>query len=255
MIEISLNMQTLVPWIILSAGLIYETSMFIYRKAMGGEQFNLEKYALTYGYVALLAVVAYITTGVIPGVSEVMVQLTEVPDYTAVLPILTAIIFGLFQQGSKVVTARQTATQTSTVPTAVTSPQVALPQTNMTPQALGYVLGIYGGSAKGSPPQQSFTCDINQIPMMFFDFMVERSGKLMYQVFCDSINMTEMMGTNVTEVGKTFPYDFYLNHNIRKPGAHKLVILIGQQDMGTALITWDRRYDYTVTFTGTLPLE
>lgn len=262
MIELSLDMQTIIPWVILTAGLIYETTMFIYRKIVSGEQFSLEKYALTYGYVGLLAVLAYITTGVIPGIDQVMVKLTEVPDYTAVLPIITAVIFGIFQQGSKAIQTRNAPPEpvTPTV-TTVTAPQVAVPTPptgtsyTMTTQALGYVLGIYGGSARSNPPQQSFTCDVNQIPMMFFDLMIEKSGKLMYQVFCDSINMTEMMGTNVKDVGKIIPYDFYLNHNVRTPGTHKVVILIGQQDMQTALITWDRRYDYTVTFTGTLPLE
>jgi len=245
-IEIALNMQTLVPWIILSAGLIYETSMFIYRRVMGGEQFNLEKYALTYGYVGLLAVVAYITTGLIPGVTQVMVQLTEVPSYSTVLPVLMAVIFGIFQQGSRVIQARGTTT---------TTPVVKPPTTQSLP--MGQVLGIYGGSVKSNPPQQSFTCDVNQIPMTFFDFLVTATGKFMYQVFMDGKALTEVMGTNITtsSIGKSLSYDFYINHNFRVPGTHNLQIVIGTDPQTDGNVVWNGKYEYPVTFTGTLPLE
>jgi hypothetical protein len=242
-IELALDMQTIIPWVILMAGLIYETTMFIYRKATSGEAFSLEKYALTYGYVGLLAVLAYITTGVIPGVDEVMVRLTTVPDYTAVLPIITAVIFGIFQQGSRVIQAK-----TST-------PVVTAPTTQSLP--MGQVLGIYGGSAKSNPPQTSFTCDVNQIPMTLFDFLVTSTGKFMYQVFMDGKPLMEQMGTSLTSasIGKSIPYDFYINHNFRVPGTHQLQIVIGTQPQQDGNTVWNGKYEYPVTFTGTLPLE
>ena len=85
------------------AGLwLYVTVMAIYRKLSAGESFTPEKYALTFGYGALIIGAAYLVSGVIPDASVVMAQLmTTTPDATTVLPLIIAVITGLFQKGFK----------------------------------------------------------------------------------------------------------------------------------------------------------
>lgn len=237
------DIQTILLWAILIGGIVYETTMWIYRRVTAGEQFTLEKYALTYGYVGLFAVVTYYVTGAIPGVQDIMVNLTSVPDVAAFLPLITALFMGIFQQGSKKLQS-----------SGITAPSV-VPSVPATPPVMGKVLGIYGGSVKSNPPQQSFTCDVNQIPMTFFDIAVEVTGKFMYQVFMDGKPLTEPMGTNWKTIGAIMTYDFYINHNFRVPGAHSVDIVIGTQPQQDGKTVWNGKYTYPVVFTGVVPLE
>jgi hypothetical protein len=111
----TMDIQTILPIIILAGGLIYETSMWIYRKIQNNETFDLGKYALTYGYVALLATSVYIITGIVPGVSDIMSQLgNSIPDVTTVLTVASALIIGVFQQFTKKPAA---VTTPATIPT------------------------------------------------------------------------------------------------------------------------------------------
>ena len=107
--------QTIVTVAVLFAGIIYTTAMYIYRKATAGEAFNLEKYALTFGYVAIVAVAAYITTGVLPDFDALLTQiLASFPDSGTVLAGISTIIIYVFHQGTK---KTATVTATSTVST------------------------------------------------------------------------------------------------------------------------------------------
>lgn len=109
--------QTIVTVAVLFAGIIYTTVMYIYRKATAGEAFDLEKYALTFGYVAIVAVAAYITTGVLPDFDAFLTQiLASFPDSGTVLAGISTIIIYVFHQGTKktaTVTASSTVSTTS----------------------------------------------------------------------------------------------------------------------------------------------
>lgn len=95
----TIDLSTLLPVIILGAGLIYETCTWIYRKVQNNEPFDLGKYALTFGYVGLVAVGSYIVTGILPGVSDVMNQLgNSVPDMTAIMGAASTVIIGVSHQ-------------------------------------------------------------------------------------------------------------------------------------------------------------
>ena len=97
-----MDVQNILLWGILVGGLIYETTMWVYNKMTKGESFSAEKFALTYGYVALLAIVAYLGTGTIPAVADIISKLGEaVPDPTTVFTAASALVIFLYQQGKK----------------------------------------------------------------------------------------------------------------------------------------------------------
>ena len=90
------------------AGLwLYISVMAIYRKISTGETFTLEKYATTFGYGALIVGAAYLAAGVIPDANVLLTQImTTTPDGPTVLPLVLAIITGLFHQGIKIQNAK-----------------------------------------------------------------------------------------------------------------------------------------------------
>jgi hypothetical protein len=257
-LDIAINMQTLVPWAILMAGLIYETTMFIYRKAASGEQFSLEKYALTYGYVGLLAIVAYVTTGIIPGVSEIMVQLTSIPDVATILPLIFAVIMGVFQQGSRVIQGGKTVATTATV-TPIGEPVVAEQGGRVT------VAGIYGGSAAGNTPVQQLTFNINQIPDLFFDLIGVTTGVIALKMAIDGKTMVKWMpniqsddgvfNAKVNKVGERMPFGFNLWNAAQEPGTHIITISTGQFDANGKNPKWLTTDNFVITLTGVKPLE
>jgi hypothetical protein len=258
--EIAVNVQTLVPWVILMAGIIYETTMFVYRKVTSGEQFSLEKYALTYGYVGLLAIVAYLTTGIIPGVSEIMVQLTTVPDYATVLPVLMAVIFGIFQQGSKKIQATKVVATTPTIAPVGSTPASVEQGGRVT------VAGIYGGSAAGNTPVQQLTFNINQIPNLFFDLIGVTTGVIALKMSIDGKTMVKWMpdiisgddgvfNAKVNAVGERMPFGFNLWNAGYEPGTHIITIYTGQFDATGKNPKWLTTDNFVITLTGTKPLE
>lgn len=104
-----MDVQNIVLWAILIGGLIYETTMFLYNKWKKGEPFSLEKYAMTYGYVGLLATIAYFTTGAIPEVSAIIANLGEsLPDPTIVFTAISTLAIAIYQQGSRYFTGKTT---------------------------------------------------------------------------------------------------------------------------------------------------
>ena len=106
--------QTIITMAVLFAGIVYVTAMYIYRKATAGETFNLESYAQTFGYVAIVAVAAYITTGVLPDFNALLTQiLASFPDSGTVLAGISTIIIYLFHQGTKSVSATAASTTTT----------------------------------------------------------------------------------------------------------------------------------------------
>ena len=141
--------QTIITMAVLFAGIVYVTAMYIYRKATAGETFNLESYAQTFGYVAIVAIVAYITTGVLPDFNALLTQiLASFPDSGTVLAGISTIIIYLFHQGTKSVSATSTtnaaATTASTnaaATTASTSTTTFDPGFTVTPTSLSVKSG------------------------------------------------------------------------------------------------------------------
>ena len=141
--------QTIITMAVLFAGIVYVTAMYIYRKATAGETFNLESYAQTFGYVAIVAVAAYITTGVLPDFNALLTQiLASFPDSGSVLAGISTIIIYLFHQGTKSVSATSTtnaaATTASTnaaATTASTSTTTFDPGFTVTPTSLSVKSG------------------------------------------------------------------------------------------------------------------
>jgi hypothetical protein len=132
--------QTIITMAVLFAGIVYVTAMYIYRKATAGETFNLESYAKTFGYVAIVAVVAYITTGVLPDFNALLTQiLASFPDSGTVLAGISTIIIYLFHQGTKSVSATSTTNAAAT--TASTSTTTFDPGFTVTPTSLSVKSG------------------------------------------------------------------------------------------------------------------
>ena len=132
--------QTIITMAVLFAGIVYVTAMYIYRKATAGETFNLESYAQTFGYVAIVAIAAYITTGVLPDFNALLTQiLTSFPDSGTVLAGISTIIIYLFHQGTKSVSATSTTNAAAT--TASTSTTTFDPGFTVTPTSLSVKSG------------------------------------------------------------------------------------------------------------------
>lgn len=132
--------QTIITMAVLFAGIVYVTAMYIYRKATAGEKFNLESYAQTFGYVAIVAVAAYITTGVLPDFNALLTQiLASFPDSGTVLAGVSTIIIYLFHQGTKSVSATSTTNAAAT--TASTSTTTFDPGFTVTPTSLSVKSG------------------------------------------------------------------------------------------------------------------
>ena len=132
--------QTIITMAVLFAGIVYVTAMYIYRKATAGETFNLESYAQTFGYVAIVAIVAYITTGVLPDFNALLTQiLASFPDSGTVLAGVSTIIIYLFHQGTKSVSATSTTNAAAT--TASTSTTTFDPGFTVTPISLSVKSG------------------------------------------------------------------------------------------------------------------
>lgn len=91
--------QFAITMMILIGGIIYVTAMYLYRRISAGEQFSAEKYALTFGYVALLALAAYVTTGFIPDFGQILITVEQgIPEGAALLTLLTSFVLGLLQK-------------------------------------------------------------------------------------------------------------------------------------------------------------
>ena len=125
--------QTIITMAVLFAGIVYVTAMYIYRKATAGETFNLESYAQTFGYVAIVAIVAYITTGVLPDFNALLTQiLASFPDSGTVLAGVSTIIIYLFDQGTKSVSATSTTNAAATTASTTTAATTASTTTTST---------------------------------------------------------------------------------------------------------------------------
>jgi hypothetical protein len=94
-----IDMQLTITALLLISGVLYVSLMYIYRRLSAGESFDPQKYALTFGYVALMAVGAYIVAGVIPDFNQIYIEVSQgIPDSAGVLTLLTTVLIGVIQQ-------------------------------------------------------------------------------------------------------------------------------------------------------------
>jgi hypothetical protein len=127
-----MDIQTTASMVLLIAGILYVTAMFVYRKITEGQVFDLQRYATTLGYVAMVAVGAYIVTGVVPDFNAVLGEVEQgIPEGAALLTVVTSFIFGLINfflkkaKTSPTATAVAAAKPTAGVPVSTSAVSVA----------------------------------------------------------------------------------------------------------------------------------
>ena len=123
--------------------------------------------------------------------------------------------------------------------------------TDLFPRGKAEILGIYGGSASGNTPEAEFTCDVNQVPSMFFDYRCIKSGQLTFGVFIDGKDTGDIGGTHMEREGDVRPYHFWVPQKVRIPKkTHKVVVKIGHTEAKPEKTAWDEQAEFTMTFTG-----
>lgn len=247
--------QFILTMVLLFGGIIYVTAMFVFRKLSEGEKFDLAKYAQTLGYVAIVAIMAYLATGALPNFEEILANLFAVgiPSIDAILTLATALLLGIIQKLFKLQGAK-----TGTV---VATPATPKPTTGGQNAGKGKVLGIYGGSAMGATPQQSVTFDINMIPTLFFNVATSSPGPVGMQLIIDGIIqkkwMPDFSSNDAMVIAKfpdnpsTLPFAFTLFSNFRVAGEHTVSIRLGYVDNEGKNPVWTSLDTYKITLTGT----
>lgn len=238
--------------ILLFGGIIYVTAMFIYRKIAEGEKFDLAKYGQTFGYVAIVAVTAYLATGALPNFEEILATIFSagIPNLDAILALATALLLGIIQKIFKISAAKQQASQ-------VVTP--ATPTAEVPKYGKGKILGIYGGSASGDTPKQAVSFDVNMVPRLFIDVQVIEAGVAAMQLVIDGIIQKSW---NPDQAGKEpfidvmfnsgiQPYAIYMPGTYRLPGDHTVSIRMGYFDKNGMNPTWVSIDNFKVALTGT----
>jgi hypothetical protein len=124
-----MDTQMIVTILVLFGGIIYTTGMATYRKYVQGEEFDPQKYMMTFGYTAALTAAAYLTTGYIPAFDTILEKVMEgLPDSEALYLLISTLVTGVLHQLLKkggVVPTTTTTTTTTTEPAATTTPVTA----------------------------------------------------------------------------------------------------------------------------------
>lgn len=113
------------------------------------------------------------------------------------------------------------------------------------------VLGIYGGSANSNLPKPSHTCDVNQVPEMYFDTLTIVTGTVMMRIGIDDSELKDwgMMGADLKTIGQKLPWAFWIPQQYRVPGQHVVRIITGY--VTAQGVVWTDTHEYPLTFTGT----
>lgn len=244
---------------------LYAVVMFLYRKWTAGESFDLNKILQALGLGALATAALYVANGVVPEVNTVIEYMTQYAGGNeAGLAAIGAAMWGLFDQyilrGKATGTALITSVS-STTPVTITTPTVGSPSFAA---GLATILGIYGGSASGNTPAPSFTCDVNQVPQMFYDLLTVSTGKVMLSVAIDGTPLKdcEEDGIDLQDIGTKTPRPFWIPQKFRTVGSHVLTIKMGHLEGPQALAgagdskpVWDSSASFALTFTGTKASE
>ena len=132
------DISTIATMAVLAGGIIYVSAMYFYRRITAGETFSLEKYAQTFGYIALVSVAAYIATSALPNFDTILEQVTAaggMGDTGTILTLLTTIGAWVIKNviGSKTTTTPATTTAspstTTTTSALSTAPTATAPTT------------------------------------------------------------------------------------------------------------------------------
>ena len=101
---------------ILVGGILFVTGMYFFRKITAGEQFDLKRYGETLGYVTLLAVGAYVATGIIPDFTAILAKLEAgLPESSTIMTLAVTTGLAIYNKIIKL-------TGAPTEPTATTDP-------------------------------------------------------------------------------------------------------------------------------------
>jgi hypothetical protein len=119
------------------------------------------------------------------------------------------------------------------------------------PRGKAEILGIYGPSASANPPQQNWSCNINQIPSMFFDYRCMTSGQLTFGIFIDGKDTGDIGGTHMENPGDVRPFHFWVPQKVRTPGIHPVVVKYGHVEKKPEKIVWDGKAEFSLELTGT----
>jgi hypothetical protein len=248
--------QFIITMMLLLGGIVYVTAMFVYRKIAQGESFDLQKYGQTFGYVAIVALIAYVTTGALPNFEEILNQVLEsgIPGLDAILTLATALIIGIVQKVSRIgTTTTTTAVVSSTSGTTANSTSVST--------GAGKVQGIYGGSARGDTPKAAITYDVNMVPTLFFDIQASATGAAAAQLIIDNVIQKEfmpdtqgvepMITVKFNAIGEILPVAFYLDQKYRTTGDHSISLRMGRFDAKGLISEWVSLDTFKLTLTGT----
>ena len=251
----------LMPVIVFAFGL-FAAGMYLYRKYTAGESFEATKFLQTLGLGGLAALVLYFASAAIPDVDSVITYIETlapggVPSMSVILAALLAVWNGISKKTttSTISTAtEQAATTEQTKSSLATSASV--------PKAS--ILGIYGGSASGGVPTASVTCDVNQVPELFFDIQTLVTGKLMVAMKIDGTDLKDWGESNLklNTVGEKLPLAFWIPQKFRVSGTHIITINLGHAEEvplsaspADPNVIWDSSQDFALILTGTKPRE
>jgi hypothetical protein len=141
-----MDTQTLILLVMMAAGTIYVTIGCLYRVFRQGETFSLEKIVTTFGYVALMSVAAYITTGGIPNFDLILTQaMAGLPDPATTMTLIMTIVTWIVHNVVK-------STSTTSVRTGLVPAIIAQPTPSLSP--------VPGSTARAVAP----TVDTAQLP-------------------------------------------------------------------------------------------
>nr|WP_321349769.1 hypothetical protein [uncultured Methanoregula sp.] len=119
------------------------------------------------------------------------------------------------------------------------------------------ILGIYGDSASSKTPSPSITCDVNQVPMLFFDAQTLVSGLVMMKMTIDGEDLKDWSekGYRFGDVNTKVPFDFWIPQKYRVAGTHILKVWLGHQEGSTTTSTepktiYDSGQEFALIFTG-----
>ena len=118
------DISTIATMAVLAGGIIYVSAMYFYRRITAGETFSLEKYAQTFGYIALVSVAAYIATSALPDFDSILTQVTAsggTGDTGTILALLTTVGAWAYKNVLGKVSTTTTATASSTSVVAATA--------------------------------------------------------------------------------------------------------------------------------------
>lgn len=140
-----MDTQTLILLVMMAAGIIYVTVGYLYRKITAGESFTPEKMVMTFGYIALMAVAAYITTGAIPNFDLLLTQaMAGLPDPATTMTLIMTVVTWIVHNVIK----KAPTAQSDLISVVGTLDRSAFPSTPTLPGSTVQLVGMPVGPAK-----------------------------------------------------------------------------------------------------------